>query len=163
MIMNTVVPVPPIVGGTDFLGSIPSLRQGRNGLGVNLGHPAAHGLNPLAIVDAAYVSHIDNAGAVGKAIHHIAVDVGSFHLPEATLDGAEHEHDLGDTLVGGEAQGRRAGFQHIVLGGGKAVRQGLIAVLQIGLVDDLIGELLVVGAGDHLGKPYLTGQSDSDR
>ena len=108
------------------MGSIPSLRQGRDGLGVNLGHPAAHSLNPLAVVDAANISHIDKAGAVGKAIHHIAVDIGGFHLTKAALDSAEHEHDLGDTLVGGKAQGRRAGFQHIVLGGGKAVCQGLI-------------------------------------
>ena len=107
--------------------------------GVNSGDPTGGRHDPLPIVDAACIRRVDKLRTAGELGKGLAVHAGGFHLPEVGGDDAERRHELRHILVGGKPQRRGGSIQHIVLAGGKVIRQrapGIAA--EICAVHDLI-------------------------
>ena len=132
--------------------------QGVCGL-VDPGHPPGGGHDPLAVVHAAHIRLVDELAAAGEPGIDGGIDLGRLHLPEVGGNHAEGHHELGDILVGGQAQGGLGGIQHIVLLGTQVVVHGTVVGVEVGLVDHLIIPWHVVGAGNNLVQPHrLAGQ-----
>ena len=96
-------------------GLVPRLGQSHRCFGVNGSEPAGHRLNPLPIEKATHICHIHNAGIVGKTAAGGGVDIRRFYLCKARLYISEHEHDFGNTLIGGKAEDSGAGVQYVNL------------------------------------------------
>ena len=88
-------------------------------------YPPGHGLYPNAIVDAAHVGNIGESGGRNSG-HGGAFQHGLLHLGKTSRGLSEHKHDLGDALIGGEAESDGGRGQRIVLAGGQVVRQSAV-------------------------------------
>ena len=139
-------------------GLVPRLGQLHRCFGVGGGEPAGHCLNPLPVVKAAHIRHIHNAGVVGKTTAGGGVDVRRFHLCKARLYISEHEHDFGNTLIGGKAEDSGAGVQYVNLACTQVVRQSAVVPGEVGLIDHLVGKRLIVAAGDDFAQRHLRGK-----
>ena len=132
-------------------------RPGQGGLfAVDGRYPAGNGLNPLAVIHAAHVSLV-HKGTGGEAGSGVAVDIGLFHLREASGGLTKDKHDLGNALVGGQPQGHGGSRQGVVLVRTQVVGQRLV-LAAVDAVHDLIVAGVVVGAGHNLIQNDLGGQ-----
>ena len=105
-----------------------------------------------------HVCHIHNAGIVGKTAAGGGVDVRRFHLRKARLYISEHEHDFGNTLIGGKAEDSGAGVQYVNLACAQIVRQSAVVPGEVGLIDHLVGKRLVVAPCDDFTQRDLHGK-----
>ncbi len=69
----------------------------------------------MAVIHAAHVRDIDKGAARGQAADGGTISTGLLHLGKTARRLAKHEHDLGHTLIGGEAQGRGRRGQRVGL------------------------------------------------
>ena len=131
-------------------------QRGHDGLAVHGSYPPGHSLDPDPAMDAAYVGNV-HKGRGRDALDGSTIQHGLLHLGETSGGLTEHEHHLGDALVGGQPQGGGGRRQGVVLAGGQVIRQrsGFAAVDAVG---DLIGAGEIVGAGHNGVQPHLGGQ-----
>ena len=127
--------------------SIARLGQGLRGA-VDPGDPAGDGLDPLAAVDPAHIGLVDEFVAVLEPGDRCAVDPGGLHLAEVGGDHPEDRHDLGDILVGGQAQGGGGGGEVIALARAQAGRQGAPGLpAEVGTVPLMGAQSMRLGCG----------------
>lgn len=87
------------------------------------------------------------------------MDLRGFHLPEVGGHDAEDKHDFRDILAGGQAQGRGGRRNNGVLHGAYIVVNDPVGLsAEVGLVDDFVIALDIVGSGNDLIQPQGGGQ-----
>ena len=100
-------------------------QSGYDWLSIYGSYPSGHGLYPCAVENTTHIGHI-HKGRRENALDSGAVQHGRFHLGKASEGLTKHEHDIGDTLVGDQSQGRSVHSQGIVLAGVQVVYQSAV-------------------------------------